>query len=98
MPLLQAMEETCGDIDSIDILKIILILREIQDKVRPFSAQYGTRNFVSKYRIIPFFKGWLATLSNIEVRSIQGCIRHARGYFPRCLAREDIACDVDEVM
>ena len=30
--------------------------------------------------------------------SVQGWIRHARRYFPRCLAREDIACDVDEVM
>ncbi|XDV47331.1 hypothetical protein PO909_016999 [Leuciscus waleckii] len=35
---------------------------------------------------------------DIEVGSIQGWIRHTRRYFPRCLAREDIACDVDEVL
>ncbi len=29
---------------------------------------------------------------------IHGWFRHARGYFPRCLAGEDIACDVDEVL
>ncbi len=33
---------------------------------------------------------------DIEVGSIQGWIRHTRQYFPRCLACEDIACDVDE--
>ena len=49
-------------IDSIDILKTILILTEIRDKVRPFSAQYGKCNLVSKYGTFPFFKGWLATL------------------------------------
>ena len=34
----------------------------------------------------------------IEVGSVQGWIRYARRYFPRCLARDDIACDVNEVM
>ena len=46
-------------IDSIDILKTILILREIQDKVCSFSTQW-TPNFVSKN--VPFFRGRLATL------------------------------------
>ncbi|RXN28936.1 insertion element IS630 putative 39 kDa -like protein [Labeo rohita] len=35
---------------------------------------------------------------NIQVTAIHGWFRHARGYFPRCLAGEDIACDVDEVL
>ena len=42
-------------IDSIDILQTILILTETRDKVRLFSAQYGTGNYVSKYGTIPFF-------------------------------------------
>ena len=43
-----------------------LTLTVIQDKVRPFSAQYGTGDFVSKYRTIPFFfKGRLATLDQL---------------------------------
>ncbi|XP_019217508.1 uncharacterized protein LOC109202962 [Oreochromis niloticus] len=36
--------------------------------------------------------------SDIQVTAIHGWFRHARGYFPRCLAGEDIACDVDEVL
>ena len=35
---------------------------------------------------------------DIDMGSVQGWIWRARRYFPRCLAREDIACDVDEVM
>ncbi|KAL3973649.1 receptor-type tyrosine-protein phosphatase U [Sarotherodon galilaeus] len=35
---------------------------------------------------------------DIQVTAIHGWFRHARGYFPRCLAGEDIACDVDEVL
>ena len=35
---------------------------------------------------------------DIDMGSVLGWIRHARRYFPHCLAREDIACDVDEVM
>ena len=35
---------------------------------------------------------------DIDMGSVQGWIRHARQYFLHCLAREDIACDVDEVM
>ena len=39
-----------------------LTLTVIWDKVRPFSAQYGTAAFVSKYGAVPCFKGRLATL------------------------------------
>ncbi len=35
---------------------------------------------------------------NIEVASVQGWIRHDRRYFPRCLARENVSCDVDKVL
>ena len=35
---------------------------------------------------------------DIEVASVQGWIRHARRYFPRCLGRENVSCDVDEVL
>ncbi len=35
---------------------------------------------------------------DIDAASIQGWIRHSRRFFPRCLARENIACDVDEVL
>lgn len=31
----------------------------------------------------------------IDVGAIPGEIRHSRRFFPRCLARGDIACDVD---
>ncbi len=32
----------------------------------------------------------------IGAEDCQGWIRHARRYFPRCIARENIQCDVDE--
>ncbi|XP_038555701.1 uncharacterized protein LOC119888961 [Micropterus salmoides] len=35
---------------------------------------------------------------DIPVENFQGWIRHSRAFFPRCLARDNIACDVDEVM
>ena len=34
----------------------------------------------------------------VEATAIQGWMRHARRFFPRCLANEDIACDVDEIL
>ncbi|KAL7868696.1 hypothetical protein SRHO_G00100800 [Serrasalmus rhombeus] len=35
---------------------------------------------------------------DIHADDCQGWIRHARRFFPRCLAREKIAADVDEVL
>ncbi|RXN25040.1 receptor-type tyrosine- phosphatase U-like protein [Labeo rohita] len=35
---------------------------------------------------------------DIPVEAFQGWIRHSRAFLPRCLARDNIACDVDEVM
>ncbi|KAI2660531.1 Estrogen receptor [Labeo rohita] len=34
----------------------------------------------------------------IEAASIQGWICHSKRFFPRCLANENIACDVDEAL
>jgi len=33
---------------------------------------------------------------DISAEDCQGWIRHARRFFPRCIARDDIRCDVDE--
>ncbi len=38
------------------------------------------------------------TVSYILVDGCQGWIRHARGFYPRCLARTSIACDVEEAL
>ncbi len=35
---------------------------------------------------------------DIGVEACQAWIRHARFFFPRCLARQNVACDVDEVL
>ncbi|XP_039593508.1 uncharacterized protein LOC120516116 [Polypterus senegalus] len=35
---------------------------------------------------------------DMGVEACQAWIGHARGFFPRCLARENVACDVDEVL
>ncbi|XP_063324685.1 uncharacterized protein LOC134634684 [Pelmatolapia mariae] len=35
---------------------------------------------------------------DISVDACQGWIRHARGFYPRCLAGANIACDVDEIL
>ncbi|TWW80190.1 hypothetical protein D4764_01G0000050 [Takifugu flavidus] len=37
-----------------------------------------------------------AACQDITADSCRAWIRHARRYYPRCLAREDIRCDVDE--
>ncbi|KAJ8365441.1 hypothetical protein SKAU_G00142720 [Synaphobranchus kaupii] len=34
----------------------------------------------------------------ISAEDCQGWIRHAKGFYPRCIARDDIRCDVDENM
>lgn len=39
-----------------------------------------------------------AACQDITAEHCQGWIRHAKRFFPRCLAREDIRCDVDENM
>ncbi|KAI2661539.1 Ribosome maturation factor RimP [Labeo rohita] len=39
-----------------------------------------------------------AACQDITAEHCQGWIRHAKRFFPRCLAKEDIRCDVDENM
>ena len=56
-----------ADYRSIPNHDYFLTLTVIRDKVRPFSAQYGTDAFVSKYGTILFFKGRLATLVPAEL-------------------------------
>ena len=34
----------------------------------------------------------------IDAVAVQGWIWHSRRFFPRCLANDDIACDVDEIL
>ncbi|KAL7877278.1 hypothetical protein SRHO_G00039210 [Serrasalmus rhombeus] len=47
---------------------------------------------------MPLVQAMEEACNEIDVGVIQGWIRHSRCFFPRCLAREDIACDVDEVL
>ncbi len=47
---------------------------------------------------MPLLQAMEQACGDIQVTAIHGWFRHARGYFPRCLAGEDIACDVDEVL
>lgn len=37
------------------------------------------------------------TCGDVSVESIQGFLRHTRAFFPCCLARANIMCDVDEM-
>ncbi len=39
-----------------------------------------------------------AACDDITAESCRGWIRHSRRYFPRCIARDNIRCDVDETM
>lgn len=39
-----------------------------------------------------------AGCGDISPEACQGWIRHSRRFYPRCLAREDIRCDVEENM
>ncbi|XP_016112695.1 uncharacterized protein [Sinocyclocheilus grahami] len=47
---------------------------------------------------MPLVQAMEEACDEIDVGAIQGSIRHSRRFFPRCLAREDIACDVDEAL
>ncbi|XP_049319290.1 uncharacterized protein LOC111190584 [Astyanax mexicanus] len=47
---------------------------------------------------IPLFQAMEDACGDIAVDAFHGWIRHAKRYFPRCLASENIACDVDEVL
>lgn len=47
---------------------------------------------------VPLLRAMEDACGDIAVDAFHGWIRHAKRYFPRCLARENIACDVDEVL
>ncbi|KAI2657470.1 Insertion element IS630 uncharacterized 39 kDa protein [Labeo rohita] len=47
---------------------------------------------------MPLVQAMEEACDEIDVGAIQGWIRHSRRFFPRCLAREDIACDVDKAL
>ncbi|XP_070291185.1 uncharacterized protein [Salvelinus sp. IW2-2015] len=55
---------------------------------------YDRQHFVR----MPLVQAMEEACDEIDVGAIQGWIRHSRRFFPRCLAREDIACDVDEAL
>ncbi|RXN33978.1 hypothetical protein ROHU_015236 [Labeo rohita] len=48
------------------------------------------------YEQMPLLEAMNAGCLAIGAENCQGWIRHARRYFPRCIARENIQCDVDE--
>ncbi len=47
---------------------------------------------------IPLLQAMEDACGDIAADAFYGWNRHARRNFPRCLARENIACDVDEVL
>ncbi|XP_032362812.1 uncharacterized protein LOC116674448 [Etheostoma spectabile] len=47
---------------------------------------------------VPLIQAMEEACDQMEVAAIQGWIRHSRRFFPRCLANDNIACDVDEIL
>ena len=47
---------------------------------------------------VPLIQAMEEACDQIDAVAVQGWIRHSRRFFPRCLANEDIACDVDEIL
>jgi transposase len=47
---------------------------------------------------MPFLLAMEQACADNDLGSIHGWIRHTRQYFPRFLAGENIACDVDEIL
>lgn len=47
---------------------------------------------------IPLLQAMEEACGDIDQGSCQAWIQHSRRYFPRCLAQDNIACDVDEVL
>lgn len=63
-----------------------------------FSAWQWKVNDRQPFVRMPLVQAMEEACYEINVGAIQGWIRHSRRFFPRCLAREDIACDVDEAL
>ena len=49
-------------------------------------------------KCLPLLQAMEEACGDIAADAFHGWIRHARQYFPCCLARENIAYDVDEVL
>ena len=47
---------------------------------------------------VPLIQAMEEACDQMEVVAMQGWIRHSRRFFPRCLANDNIACDVDEIL
>ncbi|XDV41651.1 hypothetical protein PO909_010472 [Leuciscus waleckii] len=47
---------------------------------------------------VPLIQAMEDACDQVDAAAVQGWIRHSRRFFPRCLANEDIACDVDEIL
>jgi transposase len=47
---------------------------------------------------VPLIQAMEEACDQMEVAAMQGWIRHSRRFFPRCLANDNIACDVDEIL
>ncbi|KAK3561613.1 hypothetical protein QTP86_010689 [Hemibagrus guttatus] len=62
-----------------------------------FSAWRRKVYDLQPYVRIPLIQAMEEACDLIDAGSVQGWIRHSRRFFARCLAREDITCDVDEV-
>ncbi|KAL3975101.1 hypothetical protein ACER0C_001952 [Sarotherodon galilaeus] len=64
-------------------------------------AQPEQPHYVVVWDNVSFHRAALAmeeACLDISVDACQGWIRHARGFYPRCLAGANIACDVDEIL
>lgn len=48
--------------------------------------------------LMPLLQAMEEACEETDVGAIQGRIRHSRCIAPRCLAREDVACDVDKAL
>lgn len=47
---------------------------------------------------MPLLNAMTTAAQDIDAEACQGLNRHARRFFPRCIARENIECDVDEAI
>ncbi len=63
-----------------------------------FSAWWWKVYDLQPYVQMPLIQAMEEACDKIEAASIQGWIRHSKRFFPRCLANENIACDVDEAL
>ncbi len=57
-----------------------------------------TRQDLSSSGIMSDFIEISFHFTDIDAASIQGWVCHTRSFFPRCLARENIACYMDEIL